>query len=282
VSNVEVVTPNGLRQVGLHVIFAELDRNATDSFAVNLLSTGGGNTVGRTSTGQFAGPNPTQVPGNTFNLSNALNIFAFRPDLNIGATITDLQNKGVLQILAEPNLVTSEGKEARFTVGGEFPIPVAQGGATPGAITVQFREFGIRLSFLPVVTLNGTIRMHVAPEVSTIDLSNGILLNGFSIPALSTRKMETDVELREGQSFVIAGLLDNRVTESLSHIPGLANLPILGTFFRSHETTKSKTELVIMVTPTMAYPLPEGAAAPVPAMPEPFLPPTTETKADKK
>ena len=282
VSNVEVVTPKGLRQVGLHVIFAELDRNATDSFAVNLLSTGGGNTVGRTSTGQFAGPNPTQVPGNTFNLSNALNIFAFRPDLNIGATITDLQNKGVLQILAEPNLVTSEGKEARFTVGGEFPIPVAQGGATPGAITVQFREFGIRLSFLPVVTLNGTIRMHVAPEVSTIDLSNGILLNGFSIPALSTRKMETDVELREGQSFVIAGLLDNRVTESLSHIPGLANLPILGTFFRSHETTKSKTELVIMVTPTMAYPLPEGAAAPVPAMPEPFLPPTTETKPDKK
>ena len=132
------------------------------------------------------------------------------------------------------------------------------------------------------MTLNGTIRMHVAPEVSTIDLSNGILLNGFSIPALSTRKMETDVELREGQSFVIAGLLDNRVTESLSHIPGLANLPILGTFFRSHETTKSKTELVIMVTPTMAYPLPEGAAAPVPAMPEPFLPPTTETKPDKK
>ena len=281
VSNVEVVAPRGLRQVGLHVVFAELDRNLTDSFAVNLVSTGGGNTVGSSSTGQNAAPNPTQLPGKTFNLTNALNIFAFRPDLNIGATISDLQNKGVLQILAEPNLVTSEGKEAKFTVGGEFPIPVAQGGATPGAITVQFREYGIRLTFLPIVTANGTIRMHVVPEVSTIDLSNGILLNGFSIPALSTRKMETDVELREGQSFVIAGLLDNRVTESLSRMPGLASIPILGQLFRSHDTTKSKTELVIMVTPSMAFPLPDGAAPPVPAMPEPFLPRFTENKPDK-
>lgn len=273
VSNLQVVEPRGLRQVGLHVIFAELDRNVTDSFGVNLLSTGGGNTVGRTSTGQFSAPTPTQAPGSTFNLTNALNIFAFRPDLNIGATITDLQNKGVLQILAEPNLVASEGKEARFTVGGEFPIPVAQGGATPGAITVQFREYGIRLSFLPTVTTNGTIRMHVAPEVSTIDLANGILLNGFNIPALSTRKMETDVELLEGQSFLIAGLLDNRVTESLSRIPGFADIPILGAFFRSHNTTKSKTELVILVTPAMAYPLPGGSEPLLPAMPEPFLPP---------
>ena len=273
VSNIEVVTPRGLRQVALHVVFAELDRNATDSFGVNLLSTGGGNTVGRTSTGQSAAPNPSQVPGNVFSLTNALNIFAFRPDLNIGATITDLQNKGVLEVLAEPNLVASEGKEAHFTVGGEFPIPVAQGGATPGAITVQFREYGIRLGFLPVVTPNGTIRMHVTPEVSTIDVANAILLNGFSIPALSTRKMETDVELREGQSFLIAGLLDNRVTENLARMPGLANIPILGPFFRSHDTTKSKTELVIMVTPVMAYPLPDGAPAPLPAMPKPFLSP---------
>ena len=131
VSNVEVVTPKGLRQVGLHVIFAELDRNATDSFAVNLLSTGGGNTVGRTSTGQFAGPNPTQVPGNTFNLSNALNIFAFRPDLNIGATITDLQNKGVLQILAEPNLVTSEAKKRGLRWEGSFRFPWRKAGQLP-------------------------------------------------------------------------------------------------------------------------------------------------------
>ncbi|MDQ6678260.1 MAG: pilus assembly protein N-terminal domain-containing protein [Acidobacteriota bacterium] len=296
VSNLEIVSPRGLRQIGLHVVFAELNRNATESFGVNLLSTGAGNTPGRTSTGQFAAANPTQVKGaigdplkgasTTFNLNDALNIFAFRPDLNIGATIRALENKGLLQILAEPNLVASEGKEARFTVGGEFPIPVAQGGATPGAITIQFREFGIRLSFLPTVTPNGTIRMHVMPEVSTIDLANGVVLNGFSIPALSTRRMETDIELREGQSFVIAGLLDNRVTENLSRIPGLADIPILGALFRSHDRVKSKTELIILVTPTMRFPLPDGAVPPLPVMPEPFLSPLpvrvrSDTKSDK-
>jgi pilus assembly protein CpaC len=271
VSNLEAVSLRGLRQVGLHVVFAELDRTATESFGVNLLSSGGGNTQARTSTGQFTAPNPTQIPGSTFNLADALNIFAFRPDLNIGATIKALEAKGVLQILAEPNLVASEGKEAHFTVGGEFPVPVPQSGAAPGAITIQFREYGIRLTFLPTVTANGTIRMHVTPEVSTIDLANGVILNGFSIPALSTRRMETDIELREGQSFLIAGLLDNRVTESLSGIPALENLPVIGALFRSHNRVKSKTELVVLVTPTMAFPLPEGEAPPLPAMPEPFL-----------
>jgi pilus assembly protein CpaC len=274
VSNLEVVSPRGLRQVGLHVVFAELDRTATDSFGINLLSTGGGNTVARTSTGQFAAPSPAQIPGSTFNLTDALNIFAFRPDLNIGATIKALESKGVLQILAEPNLVASEGKEAHFTVGGEFPVPVPQAGAAPGAITIQFREYGIRLTFLPTVTPNGTIRMHVTPEVSTIDLANGVVLNGFSIPALSTRRMETDLELREGQSFLIAGLLDNRVTDTLSGIPALANIPIIGALFRSHNRVKSKTELVVLVTPTMAFPLPAGEAPQLPSMPEPFLPPT--------
>src|SRR5205085_1442221 len=129
--------------------------------------------------------------------------------------------KGLLQILAEPNLVTTNGKEASFLVGGEFPVPVAQGGAVAGAITIQYREFGIRLTFLPTITANGTIKLHVKPEVSTIDLANSVTLSGFTIPALATRRMETDVELAEGQSFAIAGLIDDRVTQILSRLPGL-------------------------------------------------------------
>jgi len=178
-----------------------------------------------------------------------------------------------LQILAQPDLVTTDGKEAHFTVGGEFPIPVPQSGAGAGAITIQFREFGIRLSFTPNSTPNGTIKLHVQPEVSTIDASNGIVLSGFNIPALSTRKVETEVELSAGQSFVIAGLVDDRVTQNLSKIPGIGDIPVLGALFRSRSRTRSKTELIVVVTPEVRTPLAGGTASPVPQMPEPFLPP---------
>ena len=140
-----------------------------------------------------------------------------------------MQIEGVLQILAEPNLVTTNGKEASFLVGGEFPVPVLQGGGNAGAVTIQFREFGIRLTFNPVVTENGTIKMYVKPEVSTIDLANAVTVSGFLIPALATRRMETNVELGPGQSFVIGGLIDDRVQDSMSKIPGLASIPLLGT-----------------------------------------------------
>ena len=171
VSSIEVVPPSGEKQIALHVLFAELDRTASESFGVNLLSTGAANTPGQISTGQFSpATSPTlngtiggSVTGtqSTFNLANMLNIFAFRPDLNLAATIQALQSKGLLQILAQPDLVTTDGKEAHFTVGGEFPVPVPQTGASAGAITVQFREYGIRLSFTPTTTPNGTLKLHV-------------------------------------------------------------------------------------------------------------------------
>jgi pilus assembly protein CpaC len=201
-----------------------------------------------------------------------LNIFAFRPDLNLGVLIKDLQAQGVLQILAEPNLVTTNGKEASFLVGGEFPVPVVQGGQNAGAISIVFREFGIRLTFLPQVTAHNTIKMHVKPEVSTIDLSNGVVFSGFTIPALATRRIETDIELGEGQSFVIAGLMDDRVTENLSQVPGLSHIPILGALFKSRSETKSKTELVVMVTPESVYPLLPTEPKPLPVMLKEFLP----------
>jgi len=282
VNNLQVVPVHAEKQILLRVKFAEVDRTAANSFGINLLSTGALNTPGSIGTQQFAGGTPSAVNGTignhltgsstSFSLADALNIFAFRPDLNLGAVIQDLETKGVLQILAEPNLVTTTGKEASFLVGGEFPVPVPQAGASSGAITIQFREFGIRLTFTPQITNNKTIKLHVKPEVSSIDMSNAVVFNGFTIPALSTRRMETDIELGEGQSFVIAGLLDDRVTENLSQIPGLAHLPILGAIFKSRSLTRSKTELVVVVTPESTTPLSPGDPKPLPHMPREFLP----------
>src|SRR5262249_37807764 len=206
-----------------------------------------------------------------FNLSDALNIFAFRPDLNLAATIKALQTQNVLQILAEPNLVTTNGREASFLAGGEFPVPVLQGGGNAGAVTIQFREFGIRLNFLPFITNNGTIKMHVRQELSTIDLNNAVVFSGFTIPALATRKAETDVELGAGQSFAIAGLSDERAQEQFSKIPGLGNIPILGYLFKSRARQKSKSELIVLVTPQQI--MPYGSGEPQPELKFPIAPP---------
>jgi len=278
VNNLQLAAPGVEKQVLLRVKFAELDRSASTQFGVNLLSTGATNTIGRVTTGQFGPPGVTDITGTgagttptTFSISDALNIFAFRPDLNLGVLIKALQQRNLLQILAEPNLVTTNGKEASFLVGGEFPIPVLQGGANSGAVTIQYREFGVRLTFNPVITDNGTIRLYVKPEVSSLDFANAVSFNGFTIPALSSRKMETNIELGEGQSFVIAGLIDNRLTETMSKVPGLANLPILGNLFKSKQLDRNNTELVVMVTPEMTMPLQPNEAKPGPVMPRDFL-----------
>lgn len=292
VNNLEVVAHGAETQILLRVRFAELDRTASHSLGVNLISTGALNMPGRVTTGQFPAPAPQiisppadkqagvtgSIPGgneattSSFSIGDALNIFAFRPDLNLGAFIQAMRTQGLLQMLAEPNLVTTNGKEASFLVGGEYPVPVVQGGAAVGAVTVQFREFGIRLTFLPVVTSHNTIRLHVKPEVSSLDFANGVMLSGFTIPGLATRRMETHIELAEGQSFVIAGLMDDRVTENLARIPGLASIPVLGALFRSRQETKSKTELIVLVTPEITRPLEAGEPLPGPPMPKEFLP----------
>jgi pilus assembly protein CpaC len=276
VNNLTVAPAAVDKQILLKVRFAELNRNASQSFGLNLLSTGATGTVGRVTTGQFAAPSVLPSTGGnatSFSLTDALNIFAFRPDLNLGAVIRALQSEGVLQILAEPNLVTTTGKDASFLVGGEFPVPVLQGGGNAGAVTIQFREFGIRLNFTPVITENGTIKMYVKPEVSTIDLANAVTVSGFLIPALATRRMETNVELGPGQSFVIGGLIDDRVQDSMSKIPGLSNIPLLGALFKSREERKNRTELIVLVTPEITKPLEPGDAVPSPPMPREFMAP---------
>ena len=288
VNNLQVSPAAVDKQIMLRVKFAELNRSAAEAFAINLISTGAANTVGRTSTGQFSPPQVRDLTGvipggaagttSTFSLSDVLNIFAFRPDINLAVTVKALHSQGVLQILAEPNLVTTNGKEASFLVGGEFPVPVVQGGANVGAVTIQFREFGIRLSFNPALTPNGTIRMQVRPEVSTIDLTNAVSIYGFTIPALATRRIETNIELNQGQSFVIGGLVDDRVTEQLARIPALSSIPVLGALFRSRNENKTKTELIVLVSPEIIDPLNPPQPRDLPPMPKEFLAPAPAGK----
>jgi len=287
VTNLQIAPQPVEQQIILRVKFAELNRTAGMQFGVNLFSTGATGTIGALTTGQYTAPatnairgtnNTTNPVAQVFNVVDALNVFAFRPDLNLGAVIRALQNQDILQILAEPNLTTMNGKEASFLAGGEFPVPILQGGGNAGAVTVQFREYGIRLSFNPQITANGTIKMYVKPEVSTIDLSNSVSLSGFTIPALATRRMETNVELKEGQSFMIAGLLDDRSTEQMSKIPGLSSIPILGQLFKSRLERKSKTELIVIVTPEIVKPYDPAQKLPLPEFPRDWLQPFKVTK----
>ncbi|MGC8792818.1 MAG: type II and III secretion system protein family protein [Bryobacteraceae bacterium] len=289
VNNLVVAPAKPDPQVLLRVRFAELNRSALDALGVNLVSTGALNTPGSVTTGQFPAPRASQLEGGIpgrlegtqtrFSLSDTLNVFAFRPDLNLAVFLRALESQGLLQILAEPNLVAANGKEASFLVGGEFPIPVVQGGANVGAVTIQFREFGIRLTFQPQITPLKTIKMMVRPEVSTIDMANALVFSGFTIPALATRRMETHVELAPGQSFVIAGLIDDRVTETLAKVPGLADIPLLGALFKSRQRNRTKTELLVIVSPEITQPLEAGQPLPGPPMPREFLPPAGAPKA---
>ena len=249
-------------QVLLSVRFANFDRAAGSELGVNFFSTGAGNTPGSITTGQFAPPVLKRQEGGTteFTLGDLLNVFIFRPDLNIGATIKALQTRRLLEILAEPNVLASNGKPASFLAGGEFPFPVVQGGAAVGAVTVQFRQFGVKLDFTPFVTPRGSIRLQVMPEVSSLDFANGLTFQGFSIPALATRRVQTEIELRDGQSFAIGGLLDNRLVETLSKIPGIGDVPVLGKLFQSRMLNRSNSELLVVVTPHIVNPL--GTAQP--------------------
>jgi len=282
VVNVLTFGPVGSQEVLLQVKFAEVDRTALSQLGVNFISTGAGNTLGTTTTGQFGGVGPqTLTPGTettagttvTTNagetINNALNLFLFRSDINFGAVIEALQTKNLLQILAEPNLIALNGKEASFLAGGQFPFPIVQPGAGFTAVTISFKDFGVRLQFTPVIMPNGNIHLKVSPEVSTLDFANALSISGFTVPALSTRKADTEFELQDGQSFVIAGLMDNRVTDIYNKIPGLGDIPILGNFFRSKSVQKSNSELMVLCTVRRISP---STQAPTPPKnPQPFL-----------
>jgi len=286
VVNVLTFGPVGAQEVLLEVKFAEVDRSAALQLGVNYFLPNSGHTTGTLSTGQYGGSTistsstTTQTNGSatttstaptapSINLTNPLNMFLFRTDINFGVVVQALQQQNLLQILAEPNLIAVNGKEASFLAGGEFPFPIVQPGQGFTAVSISFKEFGVRLRFTPVIMPNGNIHLRVVPEVSQLDFANGLTISGFNIPALSTRRADTEFELQDGQSFVIAGLIDNRLTTISDKIPGLGEIPILGNLFKSKNAQKSKTELMVLCTVHRIAPSNQEPAGP--AYPQPFL-----------
>jgi pilus assembly protein CpaC len=279
------------RQIMLEVKFASVDRARLAEVGFNLFSRNPAG-IGETSTQQFQQPRFSQLQfqnqdfsNTTVNFADILNLFLFRTDLNIGATIRALQGRNVLQMLAEPNLIAVEGKTASFLAGGQFPFPTltstTTGGAVAPVITVQFKPFGVQLDFTPTITSTGAIQLKVSPEVSSLDFTNAVQLQGFLIPALTTRRAETEVVLRDGESFAIAGLIDNRVTQILNRVPGLGNIPVLGQLFRSRSTQKTNSELLVVITPHFVRPLGPNEKPKLPANELPFLPSVEQEKAKK-
>jgi len=278
VVNVLTFGPAGAQEVLLEVKFAEVDRTALTQLGINIFSTGAANTIGAVTTGQYGGfgqQKITDVTGSTVpfqtnqTINDVLNLFFFRPDIHLGVVIKALQEKNLLQILAEPNLIAVNGKEASFLAGGEFPFPIVQPGQGFTAVTIQFKEFGVKLKFKPVIMPSGNIHLNVTPEVSTLDFANALTISGFTVPALSTRRAETEFELQDGQSFVIAGLMDNRVTNIVNKIPGLGDIPVLGSFFKSKSLQKSNAELMVLCTVRKVAPNAQAPAGP--SNPQPFL-----------
>ena len=272
VNLLRVEVPQQETQILLKVRFCDVDRTKSTDLGINFAGAPGGIpfTVG---TGSYGSGTVTTAQGaTTVTLSEALNVLLFDPHLNLGATLKDLEGRAILQILAEPNVLALNGHPASFISGGEVPIPVVQGGTGTGqAVSISFQQFGVQIHFLPIITPRGTIRLHVTPEVSSLDYANALTLSGFTVPAITTRRVETDIELKDGQSFAIAGLLDQRTTDSLSRIPGLADIPLFGKLFTSKSTTKSNSELLVIITPQLVAPIPDSVAVPDLVRPIPFM-----------
>lgn len=277
------------RQILLQVKFATIDRVNLSQLGFNLFSSNM-KTLGGLSTQQFSGPRISQLQfqngelgSSSLNFSDLLNLFVFRPDLNIGATIKAMSERNLLQILAEPNLIVVEDKDASFLAGGEFPFPTVTttptGGALAPVITVQFKKFGVQLDFTPHVTPSGAINLKVSPEVSSLDFANAVTIQGVTIPAISTRRADTEVMLRDGESFAIAGLIDNRVVQQLNKIRGIGDVPVLGKLFQSRSTQKSTDELLVVVTPRFVKPLAADEHAKLPDTVETYLPTVKEEQA---
>ena len=290
VANSLVVASPHLPQVKLKVRVVEIDRSRATQLGFDFFGNNGAHTF-NSGTGQFgsvtaenstttsssAGSTTTSGGASVsslLELSNLLNLFYYNKSLGIGAAVQDLMNKQILQILAEPTLTTVSGEKASFLAGGSFPYPLIEPGlGGVNTVTVVFRDYGVKVDFTPTVGADGTIDMKIIPEVSALDYSNAVVLAGYTLPAISTRRADTRVELHSGQSFVISGLLDNRTMDQMEKMPGIGDIPILGKLFQSKTTNHSVTELAIIVTPTVIDPLGQDPNAPVnqPKMVIPFI-----------
>jgi pilus assembly protein CpaC len=257
------------QQVMLQVRIAEVNRRAVQELGVNFFSTRP-EATGRVTTQQFSAPVFDDDKGG-LTFSDFLNLFFLNRKEGLGVAIKALEQKGLFQSLAEPTLIAYNGQEASFLAGGEFPVPVVQGAGAASNVTIMFKEFGVRLNFKPTIA-GDVIRLKVRPEVSSLDFNNGITLQGFRVPALITRRAETDVELRDGQSFAIAGLLNNVTQTDGANVPFLSKIPIIGYMFKSNADRKERTELMVLVTPRLVRPLNPDEVPALPTQPAKFLP----------
>lgn len=283
-----VVNSAQAKQVELKVRYVEVDRTRLNQYGINIFGPGGGTAIGSSTTSQFPSTatltqgssgssgsgSGSIVGGNTLTVSNPLNFLFYSSKLGVGVTLQDLESRDLAQTIAEPTITTLSGQTASFLAGGEFPFPVVQGSSGgPTSITIQFRPYGVKLDFTPMVNVDGTIDLKVTPEVSALDFTNAVTISGYTIPALSTKRANTQVVLRSGQSFAISGLLDKQTTDVLSHTPGFANIPILGALFKSKNVNLSTSELIVIVTPTIIDPLTHTSPPVEPAVNRPFLNP---------
>ena len=249
-------------QIQLQVRVAEVNRNKLRDYGTSFTALPQGGTGGYINSG--GGPSildnavTNGVTGAALEMlvQPALNLFIFNRQINTGAFLRMLRQEGAFRELAEPNLIAMNGAQASFLAGGEFPVPVIQNlGNGNGAITIMWKEYGVRLNFKPTIIDEDHIRLELEPEVSTIDFNNGVRFNGFVVPALRTRRAKTGVELRDGQSFALAGLLDNSETKTLSRIPIVSDIPVIGALFKSKTFEKKETELMFFVTAHVVKPV---------------------------
>jgi pilus assembly protein CpaC len=260
------------QQVMLMVRIAEVNRRAVTELGVSFFTNamGAGDWVGRVTTQQFSAP---AFQDGDLVFSDFLNLFLFNTRVNIGALIKALKQTGYFQSLAEPNLIAYNNEEASFLAGGEYPVPIVQGAT--GTVTTEYKEYGVKLNFTPTIA-GDLIRLKVRPEVSTLDFNNGVTLQGFRIPSLITRRAETYVELTDGQSFAVAGLINNQTQTDDAGIPWLKDIPIIGNLFKSKADRKERTELLVIVTPRLVRALNPDEVPPLPTLPGRFLPATDD------
>jgi pilus assembly protein CpaC len=270
---VDMTTLAGVQQVQIKITIAEANRVAIRALAINVgYSDGRSFGASNIDLGQFglATVDQVHVFGDK-DPTNAITLFgrAFVGDTLIEAFLAALAENQYLRVLAEPSLVALSGEEANFLAGGEFPIPVVQGtGSTAGggtAVTIEYKTFGVQLHFRPTVTGEGNIRLHVAPEVSELSNEGAVTLQGFSIPGLNTRRAETTLELKSGQSFGMAGLISQSTQAKSSRVPGLGDIPVIGSMFRSVRYQQGDTELLVVVTAALVEPLSVATRPPVPS-----------------
>lgn len=256
-------------QVMTEVKIVEVSRSTLQQYGLNVLKNQGNSTLGLSTPGSLTGSTSVGSIGANAGLvgnlaspiSNAFNLIVGNPRDGILGILSFLEQKGLARTYAEPTLTAMSGQTASFLAGGEFPVPVSQGGTT-GGITIQYREFGIRLSLTPTVLSRDRIGLKVAPEVSDLDFSAGITTAGVTVPALTVRRTDTTVELGDGESFVISGLVSSSLINNANKVPWLADIPILGAFFKNINVNRAEKELVMVVTPHLVRPLTRGSARP--------------------